>query len=129
MRAIDTNALIRLIVRDDTDQARLAMNFTIDGAWVSHLVLAEAIWVLSSVYAMGKAAISTAVEMLLDQYDLVIQEPEVVTSALADYRAHNGVEFTDCLILQIARKAGHLPLGTFDRALSKVDGAERIGRK
>jgi predicted nucleic acid-binding protein len=28
-------------------------------------------------------------------------------------------------VLEIARKAGHLPLGTFDRDLSKVDGAKR----
>jgi AbrB family looped-hinge helix DNA binding protein len=26
----------------------------------------------------------------------------------------------------VVRKAGHLPLGTFDRDLSKLDGAERL---
>jgi len=30
------------------------------------------------------------------------------------------------LVLEAARKAGHLPLGTFDRDLSKLDGAERL---
>ena len=30
------------------------------------------------------------------------------------------------VVLEIARKAGHLPLGTFDKALSKLDGAERL---
>jgi predicted nucleic acid-binding protein len=34
--------------------------------------------------------------------------------------------FSDCLVLEIARKAGHVPLGTFDRALAKLEGAERI---
>jgi predicted nucleic acid-binding protein len=34
--------------------------------------------------------------------------------------------FSDCLILEAARKAGHLPVGTFDRDLSKLDGAERL---
>jgi hypothetical protein len=29
-------------------------------------------------------------------------------------------------VLEIARKAGHLPLGTFDRSLSKLIGAERV---
>jgi hypothetical protein len=28
------------------------------------------------------------------------------------------------MVLEIARKAGHVPLGTFDRRLGKVDGAE-----
>ena len=30
----------------------------------------------------------------------------------------------DCLLLEIARKAGHLPLGTFDRDLGKLNGAD-----
>jgi acetyl-CoA carboxylase biotin carboxylase subunit len=29
-------------------------------------------------------------------------------------------------ILEIARKAGHLPLGTFDRTLGKLDGAQKL---
>ena len=34
--------------------------------------------------------------------------------------------FHDCLMLEAARKAGHLPLGTFDRALGRLPGAERL---
>jgi len=34
--------------------------------------------------------------------------------------------FSDCLVLEIARKAGHTPLGTFDRNLSRIEGAERL---
>jgi len=34
--------------------------------------------------------------------------------------------FSDCLALEIAKKAGHLPLGTFDKRLSKIAGAERV---
>jgi predicted nucleic acid-binding protein len=34
--------------------------------------------------------------------------------------------FSDCLVLEIARKAGHLPLGSFDRRLSKLDGVEKL---
>jgi len=34
--------------------------------------------------------------------------------------------FSDCLLLELARKAGHLPLGTFDRDLSKLAGARKL---
>jgi hypothetical protein len=34
--------------------------------------------------------------------------------------------FSDCLVLAIARKAGHLPLGTFDRNLGKVTGTHKL---
>jgi hypothetical protein len=30
-------------------------------------------------------------------------------------------------VLELARKAGHLPLGTFDRELGKLDGVRRLG--
>jgi predicted nucleic acid-binding protein len=34
--------------------------------------------------------------------------------------------FSDCMMLEVARKAGHLPLGTFDKALAKLDGAQLL---
>ena len=51
MLAVDTNVLVRLLARDDAAQALAADQAVAKGAWVSHLVLAEAIWVLDAVYA------------------------------------------------------------------------------
>ena len=126
MRAIDTNVLVRLLTRDEADQTDRAESFIANGAWVSHLVLVETIWVLDSVYGLGRKQIATAVEMLLDHEQLIIENPDVILAALEDSRAHKGVGLADCLILQTARKAGHLPLGTFDRALSGLAGAEKL---
>ena len=50
MQAIDTNVLVRLLVRDDAKQAKIADTFIAKGAWVSHLVLVETVWVLDAVY-------------------------------------------------------------------------------
>ncbi len=50
MRAVDTNVLVRLLVRDDHAQVAAARSYVAAGAWVSHLVLAEAVWVLSFSY-------------------------------------------------------------------------------
>jgi predicted nucleic acid-binding protein len=33
---------------------------------------------------------------------------------------------SDYLVLEIARKAGHVPLGTFDRQLARLDGAQKL---
>jgi predicted nucleic acid-binding protein len=49
-----------------------------------------------------------------------------VAAALEQYRNRTALGFSDCLILETARKAGHFPLGTFDRNLSKLDGAESL---
>lgn len=126
MVAIDTNVLVRLIIRDDPAQTAAAERFTEKGAWVPVLALAKCTWVLASVYSLGASEIARAVEMLLDHRTLVLQEQETVAEALKLFRAKPALGFSDCLILQIAVKAGHRPLGTFDKALSKVDGAEKI---
>jgi len=126
MLAIDTNVLVRLIARDDGGQAAAAEKFVSGGGWVSHLVLVETIWVLDSVYELDAARIALAVEMLLSHADLVIQDPETVAGALDQFRQKPALGFSDCLILEVARRAGHTPMGTFDRALAKLKGAQLI---
>ena len=126
MRAVDTNVLVRLITRDDEKQVASAEAFVNKGAWVSHVVLAETTWVLSAAYDLGHADIATAVEMLLNHERLTIQDADVVDAALGHYRQKPALGFSDCLVLEIARKAGHIPLGSFDKALSKLDGVERL---
>jgi predicted nucleic acid-binding protein len=51
---------------------------------------------------------------------------EVVAAALGRVRRRPSIGFSDCLLLEVARKAGHLPLGTFDRDLGKLDGAQSL---
>lgn len=126
MRAVDTNILVRLVTRDDAKQVAAAEAFIAPGAWVSHLALVEAVWVLVSVYELGPAAIATALEMLLNHRDLSLLDAEVIAAALVHFRKRPKLGFSDCLVLEVARKAGHLPLGTFDRELSKLDGAQRL---
>ncbi len=126
MRAVDTNILVRLLTRDDSKQLKVAEDFVSAGAWVSHLVLAETVWVLAAVYELQAPELATAVDMLLNHNNLSVQETEVVSEALKRYRTKPSVEFSDCLVLETARKAGHLALRTFDRDLAKFEGAEPL---
>ena len=126
MRAVDTNLLVRLITRDDPRQADAAEAFVSKGAWVSHLVLAEAVWVLDSVFRLKRQQIAVAVGMLIEHEHLTIQDADVVEAALSAFRGKPSLGFTDCLVLAIARKAGHVPLGTFDRRLSMLEGTELV---
>ena len=57
---------------------------------------------------------------------LTLQDSENVAQALDRFRSRPSVGFSDCLVLEIARKAGHLPLGTFDRNLAKLDDTHRL---
>ncbi|HEX4051116.1 MAG TPA: type II toxin-antitoxin system VapC family toxin [Steroidobacteraceae bacterium] len=128
MRAVDTNVLVRLVIRDDPAQVRAAEHFIVGGAWVSQLVLAETVWVLEAVYERTAQQIGTALDMLLNHKELSLQDAEVVTAAVEHFRKRPSLGFSDCLLIEIARKAGHLPLGTFDRDLATVDGVQRLNR-
>jgi len=126
MRAVDTNVLVRILTRDDPEQTAAADAFVQSGAWVSVLALVEATWVLATVYHRDAAQIARAVDMLLDHQTLTLQEPEAVAAALRTFRRRSALGFSDCLHVELARSAGHLPLGTFDRSLARIDSAVRL---
>jgi predicted nucleic acid-binding protein len=64
--------------------------------------------------------------MLLSHKNLTLQDADVVGAALDLFRSRPALGLSDCLILQLARRAGHLPLGTFDRALGRVEGTQKL---
>lgn len=126
MRAADTNVLVRIIIRDDARQVDAAEAFIAQGAWVSHLALVEAAWVLDTAYDLSAAKITEAIAMLLQHESFALQDPDVVAAALEHFRKRPSLGFSDCMMLEIARKAGHKPLGTFDRALAKLPDTMRL---
>jgi predicted nucleic-acid-binding protein len=126
MIAIDTNVLTRILVRDDAKQTASADKLIHKGAWVSHLVLAETVWVLDAVYDRSAAQLIAMLEMLLGHETLVLQDVDTVTLALENFRSKPALGFSDCLILEVARKSGHTPLGTFDKRLAKLQGTQLI---
>jgi predicted nucleic-acid-binding protein len=115
MHAIDTNVLVRLLVRDDLRQLEAAERFIAKGAWIPHLVLVETLWVLDAVYE----------ERRLAHAQLTLQDADVIAAALGQFRTKPNLGFSDCLVLEVARQCGHLPLGTFDRQLG-LAGANRL---
>ena len=126
MRAVDSNILIRLVTGDDAEQTEAAERFVETGAWVSILAIAETAWVLKKVYQRNAAEVASAVDMLVNHPGLVLQDSDAVVAALELFQSRPALGFSDCLILHLARKAGHLPLGTFDRALGRVEGAHKL---
>lgn len=74
------------------------------------VVLAETIWVLDAVHGRSTPQLAAAIEMMLNHEHRSIQDSDVVARALGQFRAQPKVGFSDCLVLEIARKAGHLPL-------------------
>jgi predicted nucleic-acid-binding protein len=82
--------------------------------------------VLDAVYDRTAKPLIAALDLLLAHEALVLQDADVVAAALAQFRAKPALGFSDCLVLEIARKAGHLPLATFGKALDRLAGAQRL---
>src|SRR5262245_33554876 len=119
MRAVDTDVIVQLIVRDDPQQVASAEAFVASGIWISLVALVEAIWTVRRVHQHPPSRLAVAVEMLLNTPQVTLQDREVVVAALDAFKMRPALGFTDCVLLELARKAGHLPLGPFDRKPSE----------
>jgi len=127
MRAVDTNVVVRLLTRDDEKQVAAAEAFISKGAWVSLLVLQETMWVLERAYGLDRVDLAKVVELLLEHECLTLEASHLVRQSLEEFRKSTRIGFSDCLILASARASGHIPLGTFDKTLAKIEGAEFPG--
>jgi predicted nucleic-acid-binding protein len=82
--------------------------------------------VLDVVYERTAQQLIAALDLLLLHNSFVLQDADVVAAALVHFRARPALGFSDCLVLEIARKAGHQPLATFDKGLAKRPGVQLI---
>jgi len=76
------------------------------------------------VYDLAAEQIAMAVDMLLNHKELAVQDPDVGPRRSGAFENIRRWDFSDCLVVEIARKSGHLPMGAFDRDLAKLDGVK-----
>lgn len=129
MAAANTNVVIRLLTRDNETEFRQADAF-VKGAkpvFVSNVVLAETVSVLASAYRYSKKQLAHALETLLQVPEIELEDDTVVSEALGAFRASTA-DFSDCLVLAIARARQRTPLATFDRRLGRLSGTRRLGK-
>lgn len=122
MSGLDTNVIVRYLVRDDEKQAEKASScirtITASGksCFISSIVLCELVWVLESAYGYAKGEIADALERLLATRQFEIEAKDIVRQAIHDYRGGNG-DIADYLIGRINHDEGCNVTYTFDRAL------------
>ena len=127
MQSIDTNVLVRLLVKDDLEQGERAEKVfrqaaEYGGVWLDRTVLVETVWVLRAAYRFERTAIVEILRRLLETSGVSVEAEGVVRSALSLYET-GPADFADSVILESARQAGALPLWTFDGRLVRSEGA------
>ncbi|MDR0458386.1 MAG: type II toxin-antitoxin system VapC family toxin [Burkholderiaceae bacterium] len=111
---VDTNVLVRAVVRDHPKQARAA-DKALKGAAliaVSLPCLCEFVWVLRRVYGLDDAAIAAAIRVLLDAVNVAVNRP-AVEAGLAMLDA--GGDFADGIMAYEGRWLGGETFISFDK--------------
>ncbi len=122
MKGLDTNILVRYLVRDDQKQAQKASSLinkvssSGELCYINAIVLCELVWVLESAYSYSKKEIAGVIDKILVTRQFQIDRKDLVIHALREYREGKG-DLADYLIGRSNRAAGCDSTATFDRAL------------
>jgi predicted nucleic-acid-binding protein len=128
MLGVDTNVLVRFLVRDDEvqfEKARKLIKREVAAGrrvFVSQLVLLETEWVLRSRYSLPKNMIIEAISGLLGATDVRFEDEPAIEEALFIWKEDTTADFADCLIGARNRRLGCRATATFDAKASKLPG-------
>lgn len=124
MIALDTNALVRLLVEDDKKQAE-AVQKTVVFAEKNALqvliipeVLIETVWVLESIYRCTRDDILDFLKMLVSTTTFTVVDSTVIRAAIRQYK--KGGDFADLLIVGQAKKHRAAYFFSFDKKLQNI---------
>lgn len=121
---IDTNILLRFLLRDNQKLFKVAKsNFqkAENGSlhiYLDEVIIAEAIWVLTSYYKKPKQFLVDSLEKLVSQNWIINPRKNFILQALHLFRMHN-ISYIDCWIYIVCQSRS-IELKTFDRKLAKL---------
>jgi predicted nucleic-acid-binding protein len=127
MLGVDTNVLVRFLVRDDEAQFKKAYKLIKREVaagrrvFIGQLVLLETEWVLRSRYGLSKNQIIETISGLLDTADVQFEDEPAIEEALFTWK-DAAADFADCLIGAKNRRLGCRATATFDAKAAKLPG-------
>ncbi len=131
MPALDTNVLIRYVVRDDSAQFAIARRFihrcVSEGLplFIPVTVMLEFEWVLRSSFHYEKNEVLQILSSLFSAAELIFESEQALEVALQLFR-EGRADFADCLHIALAAQEGQQPFWTFDKGAAKIPGARLL---
>lgn len=129
--SLDTNVLVRLLVKDDVQQTNAALKLLSqhvkhsETLFVPISVALELEWVLRSRYKFSKADVLLALSSILAAVELEFESEDALEQALVNYEEGNA-DYADYLHLALSQRGDALPFWTFDVGASKAEGAKLL---
>lgn len=124
MKALDTNVLVRFLVRDHEEQFKVVNTMLVDAEadkevfFVSNVVVLEVMWVLKSAYGAMRDDILLALNELLSMSVLEFQDQPAVRDFVISAQG-NSYDLADLLIAQVGEIKGCDTTLTFDKRAAK----------
>ena len=124
MEALDTNILVRFLVKDEPGQAELSRRYlrrmekAHERVFVENMVVLEMGWVLQYVYEYTREEIAFVLDLLLRMPVLQFENSDVVKELAGCLREEN-LEFADMLIALSALSQGCETVRTLDKSAAK----------
>ncbi|GAB6075249.1 PIN domain-containing protein [Desulfurobacterium crinifex] len=123
MRVVDTNVILRYLLRDVEElyaKAEKIITETMNGKtmiFIPQSVIAEVVFVLQKVYKVPRDEIASVLEFFIQLRNCKIQDGEIIKRAISIYKETN-LSFVDALLCAFKAEKGY-SLETFDEALLK----------
>lgn len=120
MIGLDTNVLIRSLLADQGAEGARARGLLAgrcspaDPAFLNHVVLCEAVWVMARTYRYSRGQILEALATILATPAFLVVDRPLVEEAVQVFR-DTRADFADALIGVLNRRAGCATTYTFDR--------------
>ena len=127
MTGMDTNVLVRFLVKDDPAQSGRAAQFIKTACtpespgYINHIVLCELVWVLQRCYKVKRAGIVRLLQQILQTRELRVQSPRTVWLALQDYESGTA-DFADYVVARLNLEQQCEETVTFDVEAAKAPG-------
>ena len=124
MIAVDTNVIVRFLVRDDEAQAQAVFKRFRQAEkkgetfFVPLIVVLETIWVLESAYKKPRGQIVDVIEEMLRMKIFKFERDNVVAQVLSDAKGST-FDLADLLVAHSSRSSGCSSCITFDKSAAK----------
>ena len=131
MIGLDTNVVLRLLLTDDPAQKMRAAKLVRQAkrsetsVIITLAVVLEMEWVLRSSAKMNKVQVLNVFNLLLESYDIEIDNEKVLEQALHIYD-NAASDFAECLFLAQYQRLGCDTMMTFDAKAALMDGAQLV---
>ncbi len=122
---LDTNLLLRFLLADHTELSPKAVRLFQQAAdrkcllILTALGLAEAVWVLTSYYQLGRKPVADNLAKMVVRAGVHCPEQDVILDALKRFRATN-CDFYDCYLAACAAASG-IGIASFDNDFAKFN--------